>query len=1046
MNTRYKQLLVCLFVAALMPCYAVADDEVSFARDIRPILSDTCFKCHGPDEEHVEGGLRLDLEESVFDDTGVVEPGDLESELYLRIISHDESDMMPPPDSGRSLNDEQKDLIRRWIEQGAQWQGHWSFEAPQLTAVPPTGDSSWPRNEIDNFILDELEKNGLDHSQDADRATLIRRVTLDLTGLPPSIELTREFMESDADDWYEQLVDRLLQTEQYGEHMARFWLDVARYGDTHGLHLDNYREMWLYRDWVINSFNDNQSFKDFAIEQLAGDLLENPTDEQLIATGFNRAHVTTAEGGSIKEEVMVRNVVDRVSTTGTVFMGLTVGCAQCHDHKFDPVSQDEFYQLFAFFNSLDGDPMDGNKKDHAPVLRVMNDEQKEDFAAAENELKEAREAYNAALAAIEYVDPFESEEPTDETDAESEPVEFVWLDDEIPSGASQRETWTFVKEDEGPVFSGSVSHEGANGQLQHFFQDATVPLLAGGDDILFTHVYLDPEDPPSQIMLQWNDGSWEHRAYWGENKIDWGSDGSASRLHMGDLPETGKWIRLEVKASDVGFAEMGRIHGWAFTKSGGHVYWDKTGVISKFDQTEYLNSLAKWIELQRQNAGNGLPGNLKNLINKPLEELEDGAFNENQLKQLRNYFLQNVHPESVALLSEPSTRRSDAEKAVNDMRNSFPTTLVWRERAEPKPAYFLNRGEYDQKGDEVQRATPAALPPMPEGAPVDRLGLAMWLFDDSHPLTARVTVNRFWQQVFGTGLVVTAEDFGAQGEMPSHPELLDWLAVDFMRNDWDVRRLMKMLVMSSTYRQSSAVTSQVLEIDPANRLLSHAPRYRLDAEVLRDQALAVSGLLVQEIGGPSVKPPQPDGLWFVVGYSGSNTVRFKKDEGHEKVHRRSLYTFWKRTAPPPQMNTFDAPSRESCTVRRERTNTPLQALLLMNDPQYVEAARYLAAHVLIESGGESASSEDNVEASDIASLGYLFRRATGAEPTESQLQILHANLVANRLDFEADLESASMLIAIGEESAADDADAAELASWTMVASLVMNMDEFVNKN
>jgi mono/diheme cytochrome c family protein len=859
-----------------------ADASVDYNRDIRPLLSDKCYACHGPDEAHREGGFRLDQQDSAFGEADSGEhplvAGDPDtSELYQRIATDDSSMRMPPEDASNPLSPDEIGLIRSWIEQGAPWQRHWSLVAPTRPELPAVADQAWPRGAIDHFVLARLEAEGLTPAAQADRQTLIRRVTFDLTGLPPTLEEVDAFLANDSSTAYEELVDRLLAKPAYGEHMARFWLDAARYGDTHGLHLDNYREMWPYRDWVVSAFNDNMPFDQFTIEQLAGDLLPDPTEEQLIATGFNRCHVTTNEGGSIAEEVYVRNVVDRVVTTGTVFMGATFDCTRCHDHKYDPLTMKDFYATFAFFNSLDGNPMDGNKKDPAPVLRVLTDDQKSEIAALEEMVEGLQAKIVEQLAAYQYVEPAE---PI--VTKLAEPQEIVWVEDAVPAGAKEEGGWKFVKE---PVFSGEkASTRTATGLSQHFFTGAKEPLRVAQGDVLFAYVYLAPENPPQEVMLQWNDGSWDHRAYWGGNEIDWGQDGTASRRHLGDLPAPGEWARLDIPAAEVGLKPGAQINGWAFTQFDGTVYWDKAGIVTKAEQQPIYDSLVVWQRDQQAAAGGSLPDDVKSII-----ALEDEKRTEAQRKRLRDYFVEHVHVGTRDVFDPLHKAIDEANASIAKIENNAATTLVFRERKEPKPAYVLNRGEYDQQREQVDRATPAAMPPMPDGAPLNRLGFAQWLVDPSHPRTARVAVNRFWQQAFGTGIVKTAEDFGSQGEMPSHPRLLDWLAVEFRESGWDVKHLMKLIVMSATYQQDSTMTPELVARDPRNRLLARGPRFRLDAEMLRDQALAVSGLLVDQQGGPSVKPPQPDGLWFAVGYSGSNTVRFKADQGPGKVHRRKPY-------------------------------------------------------------------------------------------------------------------------------------------------------------
>lgn len=1021
-------LILISLIAACLPLELLAFQErvVDFSRDIRPIFSDTCYKCHGPDAEAREADLRFDSRENVFVDLEVVVAGDPdESELYLRLISDDADMLMPPPESGRSLSPDQIRMFRNWIEQGAKWGPHWSLATPTKPALPIVGDGDWPRNEIDHFVLHQIELQSMKPSVEADRRTLARRLALDLTGLPPTAKQLNEFLTNTSGDAYEEYVDALIATPQYGEHMARYWLDIVRYGDTHGLHLDNYREHWPYRDWIINAFNSNQPYDQFSIEQLAGDLLDNPARDQLIATGFNRSHVTTNEGGSIKDEIKVRNVVDRTATFGTVFLGLTVGCAQCHDHKFDPISQREFYSLFAYFNSLDGDPMDGNVKDHAPVLMVGTTEQLKELENLNTEIETIKKTIAETVANWKYV------EPDDPPGVNPEPVEDIWIDDELPESEIKTGEWKPTSEESQPVHHGKVSfiHKAEGGQ-QYVIQKTSQPWEVNEKDELFAYVYLDPEDPPRQIMLQWNDGNWEHRAFWGENLIEWGQKNSPSRLYQGPLPKLGEWVRLSVPAEDVNLPATAKINGVALTQFDGTLYWDSVGKVTHLPPFPANRSLKDWIDEQIAAKGEKLNDPLKKIINSEREKWSD-----EDRQALLRYFVEFVYSGARDVISPLEKKRGELTKQRDESKAKIPTTLIFRETAEPKEAFLLNRGMYDQPKDKVSRGIPAAFPPLPEGIGNDRLALATWLFSDQHPLTARVTVNRFWQQVFGIGIVETSEDFGAQGTFPTHPDLLDFLAVDFRDHNWDVKRLMKQFVMSATYRQQSSASAEAIRMDPDNKFLARSRRYRLDAEVLRDQVLYVSGLLVDQIGGPSVKPPQPDGLWFVVGYSGSNTVRFKKDEGHEKVHRRSMYTFWKRTAPAPQMNILDAPSRETCTVRRERTNTPLQALMLMNDPQYVEAARYFAQRAIDEGG-----------VNPLQRIQWMFQRSLSRPATEQEATIIHAAFTSYLETFSSNEESARKLIAIGEEPAGNQYEPNELASWTMVSSLIMNMDEFVTRN
>jgi mono/diheme cytochrome c family protein len=1011
---------------------------VNFAREVRSILSDNCFACHGPDDKTRKAGLRLDTKDGAFaklksGGVAIVAGKPDESDLIFRLESDDPELKMPPRKSGKKLTDQQIDLLRRWVEEGAAWTTHWAFEPPHKTDLPPVKNTAWARNPVDRFILARLEAEGLEPAAETEPTTLIRRVYLDLTGLPPTPSEVDAFLADRSGDAYEKVVDRLLDSPRYGEHMARFWLDAARYGDTHGLHLDNYREIWPYRDWVIKAFRDNKPFDQFVVEQLAGDLLPNPSLDQLVATGYNRCHVSTSEGGSIEEEVYVRNVVDQVDTNGTVFLGLTIGCARCHDHKYDPVRTKDYYQLFAFFNNIDGPALDGNAAQWAPIAKVPSPDQKAALDLADKKIAALRQTITAEVtrAAAAY------DAKADAGQGEFvERQDFVWIDDALPPGASPQGDgpWQFVARPDHPVHSGQTSlHVSAKGLKQRFFDNAARKLKLGEGDTLFAHVYLDPLEPPREIMLQWHTGgAWSHRAYWGENLIPWGKDGTPERLRAGDLPVTGKWVRLEINAKRLGLKPGTQIDGWAFTQQDGTAYWDRAGIETWTPQEgQAYSSLTAWIRARKADGGAGLPESIKAIL-----KVERARRTKTQTQQLLEQYVEHGSDSKSRAVFEPlHARLAQLEQERSQVEKKIPTTLVFHEKGgEPKPAFILNRGEYDQRRDKVGRATPAFLSPLPPGAPVNRLGLARWLIAPDHPLTARVAANRFWLQVFGTGIVKTAEDFGSQGEPPSHPELLDWLAVQFREDGWDVKRFMKRLVMSATYRQGSRVTPRSLAKDLANRLLSRGPRFRLDAETLRDQALYLSGLLVEKVGGPSVKPPQPSGLWEAVAYTDSNTAHFKADSGAEKVHRRGLYTFWKRTSAPPQMTTFDAPSRESCTVRRARPNTPLQALMLLNEPQFVEASRALAERTLREAGP---TTDERVT--------YMFRLATARQPDPKDL----AELTATYQDFLAhytrSTTAADELLKTGEAKPDPKYPPSELAAWTMIGNVILNLDEVLTK-
>lgn len=1027
---------LCLCWLAVATSVSAAEKKLEFNRDIRAILSNNCYLCHGPDAKQRQAGLRLDLREeavkSLESGQTAIVPGDaVKSHLLARINSTNPDEAMPPASSGKSLTPEQKATLKAWIEQGAEYQGHWAFIAPQRREPPGTqGQESlgFVRNAIDQFILARLQAEGLAPSAEADKATLIRRATLDLTGLPPTPQEVDAFLQDASPNAYETVVNRLLESPRYGEHFGRIWLDAARYGDTHGLHLDNERSLWPYRDWVINAFNRNVPFDQFTVEQLAGDLLPNPTTAQLVATGFNRCNVTTSEGGSINDEVLVRYAVDRVETMSTVWMGLTAGCAVCHDHKFDPISQKEFYQLYAFFNSLSDQAMDGNALLPPPTMKLPTSEQTAQLAEFDRQIAASQQTINEALAKITYLDPA-ADGPVDALTLF--PRDYVWIDDALPAGGQSVGTeWKFVAADQGPVHRGKVSSQlKATGLMQLVMQSANPPLKVGAGDKLFAYVYLDPANPPQEIMLQFNDGGWEHRAFWGEDKIAWGAPNSPAHVHAGPLPELGKWVRLEVDAAKVNLPSGANLNGWAFTQFGGTCYWDTAGIVTRTPQNDQsFSSLAEWETYERGLQQSKLPAHIQ-----PIVKLDPAQRNPDQQTQLKNYFVEYVYDATRSVFDPLHAQLNNWTQQRAALDGQIPSTMITADMPQPRDAFILVRGAYDKPGEKVGRGTPSVFPPLPGEDPVNRLGLAKWLTSPQHPLTARVIVNRYWQQYFGTGIVRTAEDFGSQGQWPAHPELLDWLATEFLRTGWDVKAMQKLIVMSGTYRQSSKVTPALLARDPENLLLARGPRFRFDAEMIRDSVLFTSGLLIEKSGGKSVKPTQPEGIWEAVSFVGSNTREFRPDQG-DSLYRRSLYTFWKRTSPPPVMLTFDAPSRENCTVRRARTNTPLQALALMNDKQYVEASRQLAARMLAH--GETA---------DSAKLAFGFRVVTARQPSPTELAVLEKILAKQREKYAQDKPAAEKLLAYADAPRTSQADPSEHAAWTMVANLMLNLDEAITK-
>ena len=1008
--------------------------DVQFSRDILPLLSETCFKCHGPDAANRQAGLRLDKQKAATGKlesgaTAVVPGNSGKSAVMQRIRSADPELRMPPPDSGKSLSPAEIARIKAWIDQGAVWSEHWSFQSPVKPAVPEPVAGWRSRNSVDRFLHARLRAAQLQPEPQADKETLIRRVTLDLTGLPPTIPEVNDFLGDDSPEAYERVVDRLLNSRRYGEHLGRNWLDAARFADTHGLHLDNERSIWPYRDWVIEAFNRNMPFDQFTIEQLAGDLLPEPTLSQRVATGFNRCNVTTSEGGSIAEEYYVRYAVDRVETTATVWMGLTAGCAACHDHKFDPLTQKEFYQLFSYFFSLTEKAMDGNALLPPPAIKVPSPQQQSREQQLNQELTAVGADIQKMVAEWKYADPH-----GDAALPKLKQGDRVWFDDALPAGAKPMgngpNPWKFVTAPEHPVLSGKNSSvRTGTGLTQHFFTGATDLLPIGDNDRLFAYVYLDPQNPPETIQLQFNDGSWEHRATWGADKAFGAGRNNASNRRIGDLPETGKWVRLDVAAATVGLKPGAKLNGWAFTQFNGTVHWDKAGIVTIAPlSTDQQKSLAIWEHYRKTVKSPGLPADIQKIL-----DTEPQKRSADQSQQLTRYYLRQVNPDVRARLAEPLKQKSTWEKELAELRKAVPSTLIMQERKQPRQAHILERGEYTKKREKVASRVPEWLGAAPASAPANRLGLAQWLVHPSHPLTARVTVNRFWQHFFGTGLVKTSEDFGVQGEQPSHPELIDWLAVEFISSGWDVKRLHKLLVMSASYRQSSRISGDKYKVDPQNRLLSRGPRFRLDAEVIRDQALALSGLLVGRIGGRSVRPYQPPGLWKPVGFGGSNTSVFKQDTG-DKLYRRSMYTFWKRTSPPPNMTLFDAPDRETCQVRRARTNTPLQALALMNDVQFIEAARKLAERVLREGGTQ-------VE----QRITFAVRTVLARRPLPAERTALTRLFRDYHAEFKTTPEAAEKLLSAGDSSRDKALDSNQLAAWTMITHLLLNLSETITR-
>lgn len=937
---------------------AATDDHavttpVSFNEDIRPILLSRCFKCHGPDEALREANLRLDMSSiatAPLDSgrTAIVAGDASTSELIRRITSNDPDERMPPPSQGDRLSPEEVKLLKQWIDAGAPWPEHWSFVAPKRQPLPEVDDPRWRRSAIDRFVHAKLTESQLPPAPQADRYTLIRRVSLDLIGLPPTPEQIRHFIDDSLPGAYDRLVQRLLDSPRFGERWASIWLDQARYADTKGYEKDEHRTMWPYRDWVIRAFNADMPFDQFAVEQIAGDLLDNPTQDQVLATAFHRNTMTNDEGGTDDEEFRVAAVIDRVNTTMQVWMGLTMGCGQCHSHKYDPISQREYYEFFAFFNQTE----DADRMDEAPTLPIMPAAQWSRSKELEGRVVVLKRELDEAVDAIDYEDPGDPG-PIDRAALMDVPQDFVWIDDAAPTGSTEHaaggpKSWSWIDNSQAPPKSGRRSAWlKAEGFNQFFATDALTPLVVGQGDRLFGHVYLDPENPPREVMLQFYSvrKPWGHRAYWGENLVEFGEDGTSERLRIGDLPAAGAWHRLEVAAADVGLENGDQVTGWAFTQYGGRVGWDLAGLLTRTPQDDApARSQAAWERRAHDASSIKAPQSIQQILTVPRDERLD-----QQRRALRRYYLQHIHGDSRRILEPLAKNLQAIETEIRQIKASAPSVPIMRELPVDKQraTHVLNRGSFLSPMDEVAPGTPSALHPMPWNAPLNRLGLAQWLVSTDNPLTARVAVNRVWSRIFGTGLVQTEEDFGTQGMGPSHPELLDHLALQFMESNWSLKELCRLIVTSQTYQQASISTPLKIEYDPENRLLSRGARYRLNAEMLRDQALAVAGLLSDKMYGPSVYPPQPEGIWQIV-YS---DAKWKTSEGDDR-YRRALYTYWRRTSPFPSMVAFDAPSREVCLPRRIRTNTPIQAFATLNDPMYVEAAQAVARRIAAFDGDD----------------------------------------------------------------------------------------------
>ncbi len=1101
-----------------------AEKPLDFNRDIRPILAENCFLCHGFDEKTRKAELRLDEADSALaprDGTAAIVPGHPDqSEAWRRINSEDETEVMPPTDSHRQLKPEQKAILKRWIEQGAPFAKHWSFISPKKAPVPQVSDKGWPRNEIDHFVMERLDAEGLKPSREADRRTLIRRLSLDLTGLPPTAAEVEAFAAADAPNAYEKLVDRLLASPHFGERMALVWLDAARYADTNGYSIDGGRHMWLWRDWVINAFNTNMPYDEFLREQLAGDLVPNHTEAQLIATGFQRNNMNTHEGGTIPEENLTNYNVDRVKTLGESVLGLTLGCAQCHNHKFDPITMRDYYQIYAYFNTLSDVGVDGDRGVNSrPVYEAKTVLQ----TGEEPELRKQIKALQEKLAAVpdsaveqwaveqrsrlssrgkdfqlHPVELLKVSTPNAGAGFDIDPPRFVHITSPAgllaydvslklpkmdkpvtgirvvfhPDDAAPNKGWGYGKlppvvasiGDANPSL-GETRPRAEEGPAKSTF--VLTAFSASADPVAGDQVNLNRLLDIARVTAD----TWRPD-FRPEGVIDTRPDGwSPDPAHNGPTHLTVTFAK-PIDTSDTPFATVQLNFGYGSQLVAAR--FEILAVTGTDDDSDLPPEIIAIIEPSakrqlalRSGATGSASANSATTAGSFVSTVGATAGSPSSAAHAADFNFKNLPTSQQQSLREYFAAHADAtkrdrialanlEERLDDITNKHPT-MVMDIAEKPRETFILTRGNYATPTEKVTANTPAVLPPLPAGAPANRLGLAQWITMRDHPLTARVEVNRLWQIFFGTGIVATPSDFGSQGQFPTHPDLLDWLAVDFMDHGWDVKRTAKQIVTSATYRQSSTVAESLrdsdsgsvnpslgetrpqkdlLARDPQNRLLARGPRFRLPAELIRDHALQVSGLLVDRLGGPSVNPYTPGNLWREISHYGSSPATsqsFEQDHG-EKLFRRSLYTYWKRTVPPPNMVAFDAPNRELCTAARSVTTTPLQALVLLNDVQFVEAARAFAERALKHPGD------------DPARLRWAFEECVSRPPTEAELAILTKSLARERARYAANEPAAQKYLTAGESPRDESIPAPEHAAWSQVTSLLLNLSETVTRN
>ncbi len=1042
-------------------------EKIDFNYHIKPILSDRCFACHGPDQNKREAGLRLDIEDSALvalgenkDHYAIVRGKAHKSALVERIMSDDPDVMMPPPESNLQLSQEEIALLTRWIDQGAEYKPHWSFIKPEKQEVPPVKTKTWPQNAIDHFTMAKMETYDVSPAPQASKETLLRRVTFDLTGLPPSVEEVNAFLSDDSPDAYEKVVDRLLASPHYGERMASEWLDVARYADSHGYQDDGMRNMWPWRDWVIEAFNKNMPYDQFVLWQLAGDMLPNATKEQKLASGFNRNHLQSQEGGIVPEEYRVEYVADRTNTFGKAFLGLTTECARCHDHKYDPISQKEYYQLYAFFNSVNETGQIPYMGEASPTVILTDEEAEKQLAFLQEKMKAYEEKVDVENSS--YQQGFEQWLAQVKQNPALQKVSLQGLVGHYPLDNIVEDKFNNLADKKKPANMVVKQKEKEADIVEGKFNKALELLGDSYVDVGNEVGYFERNEPFTiSLWVKLLKDSVEGPIFSKSGGLFNGNRGydlmiRKDRTFSATLNHTWPANALEIHSR-----EKMPVDTWC------HLVMAYDGSSQAKGIQLYLNGKRMAVEIKTDHLKRSIltygknketwgdPGNLS--IGKRFEETLNGALvdefmvfnheltaievsylfgNKNPVlafmeaenkKDLLAYYLQNHNTAFQQHFSALTQLRGQE----NEILSVQPEVMVMEELKEPRPTFILNRGAYDAPTQQVHPNTPSHVMEFPDSLPANRLGLAQWLIHPKNPLTARVVVNRYWQMFFGQGIVKTTDDFGSQGELPSHPELMDWLAIHFQESGWDVKALLKLIVTSATYQQSSVAREDLMEKDPDNVWLARGPSYRLPAEMIRDNALFSSGLITEKIGGPSVKPYQPDGLWEELATR--NATTYARDSG-ENLYRRGLYTIWKRSSPPPSMISFDASEKYLCIVKRQSTNTPLQALVLLNDPQYLEASRLLAEKMMKEGGSQLDQQ-----------IAYGFQSLTSRKPEEKEMNLLAQLYREEYQEFAQTEGAAEQLLQVGEYPWDTSLPEDQLAALTVVASTLMNYDEAVFK-